>query len=77
MLFRRDDPAFKKVADDALAAIYRNGDIDEIYAKWFLNPIPPNGISLNVPMSAALKRVIERPTDSGDAEAYAMQTAAQ
>ena len=64
--FRRDDPAFKKVADDALAAIYRSGDIDKIYAKWFLNPIPPNGITLNVPMSAALKRVIERPTDSGD-----------
>jgi glutamate/aspartate transport system substrate-binding protein len=77
MLFRRDDPAFKKVADDALAAIYRNGDIDKIYAKWFLNPIPPNGISLNVPMSVALKRVIERPTDSGDSEAYAMRTAAQ
>jgi glutamate/aspartate transport system substrate-binding protein len=77
ILLRRDDPAFKKVADDALAAIYRNGDIDKIYAKWFLNPIPPNGISLNVPISAALKRVIEHPTDSGDPEAYATRNAAQ
>ena len=73
----RDDAAFKKVADDALAAIYRNGDINKIYAKWFLNPIPPNGISLNVPMSAALKRVIEKPTDNGDPEAYAIRNAAQ
>ena len=73
MLFRRDDPAFKKVADDALAAIYRNGDINKIYAKWFLNPIPPNGISLNVPMSAALKRATANPTHSGDPEAYAIQ----
>src|SRR5215213_2546548 len=64
-------PADYVVSDDALSAIYRNGDIDKIYAKWFLNPIPPNGISLNVPMSVALKRVIERPTDSGDSEAYA------
>jgi glutamate/aspartate transport system substrate-binding protein len=70
ILLRRDDPAFKKVADDALAAIFRNGDINKIYAKWFLNPVPPNGISLNVPMSAALKRAIEHPTDSGDPEAY-------
>ena len=77
ILLRRDDPAFKKVADDALAAIYRSGDINKIYAKWFLNPIPPNGISLNVPMSAALKRAIENPTDSGDPEAYAMRNAAQ
>ena len=72
-----DDAAFKKVADDALAAIYRSGEINKIYAKWFLNPIPPNGISLNVPMSAALKRVIEKPTDNGDPEAYAMRNAAQ
>ena len=75
ILLRRDDPAFKKVADDALAAIYRNGDINKIYAKWFLNPIPPNGISLNVPISAALKRAIENPTDSGDPEAYATRSA--
>lgn len=73
ILLRRDDPAFKKVADEALATIFRNGEINKIYAKWFLNPIPPNGISLNVPMSAALKRVIENPTDSGDPEAYAMR----
>ena len=58
-------------------AIYRNGDINKIYAKWFLNPIPPNGISLNVPMSAVLKRVIEKPTDNGDPEAYAIRNAAQ
>jgi glutamate/aspartate transport system substrate-binding protein len=76
ILLPRDDTAFKKVADDALAAIYRSGEMNKIYAKWFLNPIPPNGISLNVPMSAALKRVIENPTDSGDPEAYAMRNAA-
>ena len=51
--------------------------INKIYAKWFLSPIPPNGVSLNVPMSAALKRAIEHPTDSGDPETYAMRHAAQ
>ena len=76
ILLRRDDPAFKKVADDAMSAIYRNGEINKIYAKWFLNPIPPNDVSLNVPMSASLKRVIEHPTDSGDPEAYAVRNAA-
>ena len=77
ILLPRDDAAFKKVADGALAAIYRSGEINKIYAKWFLNPIPPNGVSLNVPMSAVLKRVIEKPTDSGDPEAYAIRNAAQ
>jgi glutamate/aspartate transport system substrate-binding protein len=77
ILLPRDDAAFKKVADDTLSAIYRSGEINKIYAKWFLKPIPPNGISLNVPMSAALKRVIEKPTDNGDPEAYAIRNAAQ
>jgi glutamate/aspartate transport system substrate-binding protein len=72
-----DDPAFKKVADDALAAIYRSGEINRLYAKWFLGPIPPNGANLNVPMSAALKHAIEKPTDSGDPETYGMRKAAQ
>jgi glutamate/aspartate transport system substrate-binding protein len=77
ILLRPDDPAFKKVADDALAAIYRNGDINRIYAKWFLNPIPPNGVDLNVPMSAELKRVIANPTDSGDPQTYTIRNAAK
>jgi glutamate/aspartate transport system substrate-binding protein len=77
VLLRPDDPTFKKVADDALAAIYRNGDINKIYAKWFLKPIPPNGVSLNVPMSAALKRAIANPTDSGDPDAYTIRNAAR
>jgi glutamate/aspartate transport system substrate-binding protein len=77
ILLRPDDPAFKKVADDTLAAIYRNGDINKTYAKWFLSPIPPNGVNLNLPMSAVLKRVIENPTDSGDPKAYAIRNTAQ
>ena len=77
ILLRPDDPAFKKVADDALATIYRNGDINRIYAKWFLNPIPPNGVDLNVPMSAELKRVIANPTDSDDPQTYTIRNAAK
>ena len=70
ILLPPDDAAFKKVADDALAAIYRNGDIDKIYAKWFLNPIAPNGVNLNVlgrrdpeeaPIAPARATLIELP----------------
>jgi glutamate/aspartate transport system substrate-binding protein len=70
IMLRRDDPAFKKVVDDAMSAIYRSGDIQKIYANWFLAPIPPSGVNLNVPMSASLKRVFEHPTGSGDPSAY-------
>jgi glutamate/aspartate transport system substrate-binding protein len=77
IMLRRNDPAFKKVVDDAMSAIYRSGDIHKIYAKWFLVPVPPNDVNLNVPMSASLKRVIEHPTDSGDPGAYLVGNSTQ
>ncbi|BAM86360.1 glutamate/aspartate ABC transporter periplasmic protein [Bradyrhizobium oligotrophicum S58] len=75
ILLPPDDPAFKRVVDDALTATYRSGEITRIYARWFLGPIPPNGVNLNIPMSTALKRAIEHPTDSGDPETYRVQNA--
>jgi glutamate/aspartate transport system substrate-binding protein len=70
IMLRLGDPAFKKVVDGAMIATYKTGAIDAIYDKWFLKPIPPKGINLNVPMSAALKKVVAAPTDSGDPTAY-------
>jgi len=70
IMLRQNDRPFKKIVDDTLTALYRNGGLTPIYAKWFLSPIPPNGVNLNVPMSASLGRVVEMPTDSGDPAAY-------
>jgi len=70
IMLRRDDPAFKKVVDGAMTAIYKGGEINAIYEKWFLKPIPPRAINLNVPMSAAFKKVVANTTDSGDPAAY-------
>ena len=69
-MLRKDDPAFKKVADDAVIALFKSGEINQLYEKWFTRPIPPKGINLNVPMSEALKRAIANPTDSGDPAHY-------
>jgi glutamate/aspartate transport system substrate-binding protein len=70
IMLQRDDPAFKKVVDAAMMATYKSGAINAIYEKWFLKPIPPKGINLNVPMSAAFKKVVANPTDSGDPSMY-------
>lgn len=70
IMLRRDDPDFKKVVDDAMRAIYKSGEIFKIYEKWFLKPIPPRGVTLNVPISPQFKRVIANPTDSGDPKDY-------
>jgi glutamate/aspartate transport system substrate-binding protein len=70
IMLRRDDPAFKKVVDAAMIATYKSGAINAIYEKWFQKPIPPKGINLDVPMSAAFKKVVANPTDSGDPSTY-------
>jgi glutamate/aspartate transport system substrate-binding protein len=70
IMMRRDDPAFKKVVDNAMSQVYKSGAINAIYEKWFLKPIPPRNINLNVPLSPQFKNVIASPTDSGDPEAY-------
>ena len=70
MMMRKNDPEFKKLVDDTIAHVYKSGEINKIYAKWFEKPIPPKGIDLKVPMSAELKKVIAHPTDSGDPKAY-------
>ncbi|MEO5764238.1 MAG: amino acid ABC transporter substrate-binding protein [Casimicrobiaceae bacterium] len=66
----REDAAFRKVADTATANLYKSGQINAIYDKWFLKPIPPKGITLNVPESPELKKAFANPTSNGDAAAY-------
>jgi len=70
IMLRKDDVAFKKVVDAAMTGILKSGQINAIYDKWFLKPVPPKGINLNVAMSGQFKAVIAKPTDSGDPAAY-------
>src|SRR5277367_2505518 len=70
IMLRKDDPAFKKVADDATAALYQSADGQKLYEKWFLQKIPPKGLNLNVPMGAELKKAFAKPTDSPDPDSY-------
>ncbi len=69
-MLRKDDAAFQKVADDATAELYKSGRINALYDKWFMKPIPPKGIVLNVPQSEQLKRAFANPTHSGDPNVY-------
>ena len=69
-MLRKDDKAFKAVVDKAMAGVYKSGQINAIYSKWFEHPVPPKGINLHLPMSAAFKKVVAKPTDSGDPKAY-------
>jgi len=63
-MMRKDDPEFKAVVDEALTNVFSSGEINSIYDKWFLNPIPPKNVNLNFEMSDNLKALIANPHDS-------------
>ena len=70
IMVRKDDPKFKAVVDSAIKDLMASGAINAIYEQWFMKPIPPKGINLNIPMSPSLKKVMAKPTDSPDPKAY-------
>lgn len=62
-MVRRDDPSFKKVVDKALTQAMTGGEAEKIYAKWFLNPIPPKGLNLAMPLSDEMRSLYKAPND--------------
>ena len=62
-MLRKDDPAFKKVVDTAIAKLMTSGEAEKIYTKWFLNPIPPKGLNLDMPLSDEMKALYKAPND--------------
>lgn len=55
IMLRKDDPAFKKLADDTISALAKSGELAKLYDKWFVQPIPPKNIRMNMPASDANK----------------------
>ena len=53
------------MVDDALTAVYKSPEITKIYNKWFMSPIPPRNVNLNMPMSDKVKDAFAHPSDAG------------
>jgi glutamate/aspartate transport system substrate-binding protein len=62
---RREDPQFKKLVDDVLTGLMKSGEIEKIYDKWFMQPVPPSGNSMDLPLSPMLKEMFANPNDAG------------
>ncbi|UZD54403.1 amino acid ABC transporter substrate-binding protein [Caldimonas aquatica] len=70
IMMRKDDPAFKKAVDDSIRNMMKSGEINKLYDKWFMQPIPPKNVSVSLPMGGTLKAAIANPNDN-PMEAYA------
>ncbi|WP_092485056.1 amino acid ABC transporter substrate-binding protein [Candidatus Ichthyocystis hellenicum] len=63
LMLRKNDPKFKKVVDDALRNVMESGNIILLYRKWFMSPVPPNGINVSMPLSEDTKELFNHPND--------------
>ncbi|MEJ8820421.1 transporter substrate-binding domain-containing protein [Variovorax humicola] len=63
IMIRKDDPAFKKAVDDSIKNQIKSGDLAKLWDKWFLKPIPPANVTINLPLSQATKDAWANPND--------------
>ena len=54
-MVRKGDPEFLKAVDDSIARQVKDGSLAKLYDKWMVQPVPPNNVSLDLPLSDATK----------------------
>lgn len=70
IMVRKDDTEFLKVINKTIATMVKSGEINKLYDKWFLEPTPPTGSKVGLPMSDTLKDALKN-QNSKPAEDYA------
>ena len=63
MMLTKGDTQFKKLVDDVIAQAETSGEAEKLYTKWFMSPIPPKGLNLNLPLSDDMKQLYKSPND--------------
>jgi ABC-type amino acid transport substrate-binding protein len=63
IMLPKTDEAFKKMVDDEMKRMIYSKEAHALFERWFMTPIPPKNISLNLPMNYLLKDFWKYPTD--------------
>jgi len=63
IMLPKGDAVFKKIVDDEMRRLIFDREMHTIYAQWFEQPIPPNNVPLNLPISYLLRDFWKFPTD--------------
>lgn len=62
-MIRKDDAPFKKLSDNVITGLMKDGSVNQMYAKWFQQPVPPKGLNLDFPLSEDMKALFKTPND--------------
>jgi glutamate/aspartate transport system substrate-binding protein len=63
IMIRKDDPAFKKFGNDVIAGMIKSSEMNKLWDKWFMSPIPPKNIKVGLPLSESTKAAWANPND--------------
>jgi len=55
IMIRKDDAGLKKLGNDVIAGLVKSGEMQKIWDKWFMNPIPPKNTKVGLPASESTK----------------------
>jgi glutamate/aspartate transport system substrate-binding protein len=54
-MLRKGDDAFLKAVNASIARQVKDGSLAKLYDKWMVQPVPPNNVALDLPLSDATK----------------------
>ena len=54
-MVRKGDAEFLKAVDASIARQVKDGSLEKLYDRWMMQPVPPNNVSLNLPLSDATR----------------------
>jgi len=65
LMLRKDDPEFKALVDRVVGGMMKSGEMEKLYNRWFMSPIPPKNININYPLNAETKDAFTNPSSKG------------
>ena len=65
LMLRKDDPEFKALVDRVVGGMMKSGEMEKLYHRWFMSPIPPKNININYPLNAETKDAFANPSSKG------------
>ncbi len=59
----KGDEKFRKAVNDSIERQIKDGSLEKLYTKWFMQPIPPNNAVIGLPLSASTKDAWAHPNN--------------
>lgn len=63
IMVRKDDASLKKLGNEVIAGLVKSGEMNKLWDKWFLQPIPPKNIKVGLALTESTKQAWANPND--------------